>query len=158
MIFMFPWEKRSPEHDEEVKDASRNADAVKKAVRKRDKYRCRDCGMTQEVHKKKFGQVLEVHRLIPGLIYDEATTVTLCVPCHGKKTKRRQDAFWAKDLRWLGFNMYDERDAALYRAIAVRADSEGIEFGEMILRLLSEQMEAAMAHDFADLTLTADGL
>lgn len=58
---------------------------VKSAVRRRDGYRCVDCGMTDARHRKQYGSTLEVHRTDPGSTYDTAGCVTLCLACHDKR-------------------------------------------------------------------------
>jgi 5-methylcytosine-specific restriction endonuclease McrA len=58
---------------------------VKQNVRRRDGYRCRDCGMTHDEHVERYGKTLEVHRVHPGSTYSEDRCVTLCRRCHAKK-------------------------------------------------------------------------
>jgi hypothetical protein len=54
---------------------------IKAAVRKRDGFRCVDCGITQD----EYGITLEVHRLKPGSAYTADGCVTTCAGCHGKR-------------------------------------------------------------------------
>lgn len=65
-----------------------NVAQIKEAVRKRDGYRCTECGMTREQHQKRYGCTLEVHRIVPGSAYTMEGAVTLCCSCHGPKPKR----------------------------------------------------------------------
>jgi hypothetical protein len=60
---------------------------VKEAVRARDGYRCRECGMTNAEHQRHFGRSLEVHRFIPGAAYTVEGCGTLCRWCHLKQPK-----------------------------------------------------------------------
>jgi hypothetical protein len=157
VISLLPYEDRGTERENEVHNGPSEA-AVKKAVRERDGYKCRDCGMTQEEHKAKHEQALEVHRLIPGIVYHPDTCVTLCLDCHNKKPRKIPAALWCKDLRWAILNLYDERDAALYRALRAEMDRTSTDFGEVIRAMLEDKIAAVIEHDRADVTLTADGL
>jgi hypothetical protein len=44
--------------------------------------------MTQEAHRAKFRNGLQVHRLTPGSAYSIDGCVTLCIPCHSSCPKR----------------------------------------------------------------------
>jgi hypothetical protein len=155
---MMPYEIVGTERQKQIAAAFESEADVKKAVRLRDKYACRDCGMTAEQHKKKFGAALEVHRLVPGLQYAVSSCVTLCEDCHNKKPRHTKDAFFCKDLRWIGFNLYDERDSLLYRALMAEAEGTGRDFQEVLLSLLEEKIAVVLAHDRDDAMLTNDGL
>jgi 5-methylcytosine-specific restriction endonuclease McrA len=62
---------------------------LKAAVRKRDRMRCTECGMSNRRHKTRYGgKSLHVHRLTPGSAYTLAGCVTLCIACHGLMPKR----------------------------------------------------------------------
>jgi len=61
---------------------------LKARVRTRDGCRCVECGMTQEQCRLRYGQQLEVHRVLPGWEYDEGICITLCVDCHKKQPTR----------------------------------------------------------------------
>jgi hypothetical protein len=64
---------------------------IKAAVRKRDKHRCTECGMTRAEHYSEYGRDLEVHRVQPGSPYAvDASCQTLCRRCHGPKPRRRR--------------------------------------------------------------------
>jgi hypothetical protein len=67
-----------------------NIFALKNAVRKRDGYRCVECGLTNSEHLAQRGCQLEVHRVVPGSAYsvEPGACQTLCRPCHVKKPKR----------------------------------------------------------------------
>ncbi len=157
MIFLRPTDYQEPEKNEDDQDELSEG-AIKDNVRKRDGYKCRDCGMAYEQHVKKHQQTLEVHRLLPGLVYSEHHCVTLCVDCHNKKPRRIQQAMWCEDLRWLIFNLYDEEDALLYRALQAHATATKLSFAAAVVSLLREKMEALVAHDKADLLMQTDGL
>lgn len=62
--------------------------AIKAAARWRDRYRCRRCGMRNQVHLGLYGKSLHVHRLRPGSYYSVPGCVTLCYRCHGPQPKR----------------------------------------------------------------------
>jgi hypothetical protein len=62
---------------------------VKAAVRWRDRYRCRGCGMRQAEHRGRYGKSLDVHRVIPGSLYTVAGCVTLCKDCHYARPGRQ---------------------------------------------------------------------
>lgn len=73
-------------------------DGIKKAVRERDGYKCQECGMTQEEHKKKHKSGLEVHRITPGSEYSVEPGVceTLCKICHSRKPRSTFDRIPAR--------------------------------------------------------------
>lgn len=63
--------------------------ATAEAMRKRDGYQCRHCGMTQADHEAKWHQVLEVHHIVPFTEFTDylaanrpSNLVTLCKTCH----------------------------------------------------------------------------
>lgn len=60
---------------------------IKAAVRKRDGFRCVDCGISQSRYKKSRGGQLDVHRLDPGSVYYMGGCITLCRTCHRKRHK-----------------------------------------------------------------------
>jgi hypothetical protein len=60
---------------------------LKAAVRARDGYRCRGCGMTADEHRAIYGRTLEVHRIAPGSPYTPDGCVTLCKTCHKAQPK-----------------------------------------------------------------------
>ncbi len=60
---------------------------VKISVRKRDRYRCVECGMTAQEHLEQFDRNLEVHRVVPGSVYTVDGCITLCRICHNGKPK-----------------------------------------------------------------------
>lgn len=62
---------------------------LKDRIRARDGYKCRQCGMTQEEHKKRFGRILNVHRKDERYGYYFRNCITLCQPCHYKQPKWR---------------------------------------------------------------------
>ncbi len=54
----------------------------KARVRRRDGCCCVVCGMDKDTHKKRYGQTLDVHRIVPGSEYDLHGCATLCDVCH----------------------------------------------------------------------------
>jgi hypothetical protein len=61
---------------------------IKEAVRRRDGYRCAQCGMTNEEHLATFGRTLEVHRVTPGSPYTVSGCRSLCKRCHGPQPRQ----------------------------------------------------------------------
>lgn len=57
---------------------------TKDTIRKRDDFRCVQCGETNAAHVERTGRVLDVHRTVPGSEYSTAKGVcsTLCRRCH----------------------------------------------------------------------------
>ena len=57
---------------------------IKARIRKRDGYHCLACCMDQATHKKRYGRILEVHRIVPRSDYSlkRGQCVTLCIVCH----------------------------------------------------------------------------
>ncbi len=81
---------------------------------------------------------LEVHRLIPGTVYHADFCISLCVACHAKKVRRLREVLWSKDLWWLGFNLYDEDDAALFARIKEEAAALKIPLCNHVTNILRE--------------------
>ena len=40
--------------------------AIKERVRRRDGNRCVVCQIDEQTHEKRYGQILDVHRIVPG--------------------------------------------------------------------------------------------
>lgn len=118
-----------PVSDEDVEE---NEIKVKSLVRQRDNERCRDCGITSDEHIEAHGKKLHVHRIIPGTVYREDLCVTLCYACHGKKPKKTGEAFWAKDLAWLGFNLYDANDKESIGLLGEMSKLTGKSIGDLL--------------------------
>lgn len=64
-------------------------EAKKEAVRERDGYECRGCGLCQDSHIEEQGRKLDVHHITPARQFDDPdirnameNLITLCVPCH----------------------------------------------------------------------------
>jgi 5-methylcytosine-specific restriction endonuclease McrA len=60
-----------------------------KAIKKRDNYTCRRCGITQDEYLAKVGQNIQSHHIkpketFPELAYNLDNGLTLCGTCHGK--------------------------------------------------------------------------
>src|SRR5262249_18718382 len=67
----------------------KNWTTIKLEIKKRDAFRCLDCGMTEEEHVALTGQPLSVDHVIPYRISHDNSPHnlrTLCGFCHGKKT------------------------------------------------------------------------
>jgi hypothetical protein len=113
---------------------------IKAAVRERDGYRCRDCGMTSEEHLAQHGRELDVHRVLPGADYDPDTCVTLCRACHGPKPRTLAEAFfWDRERTRVDFvfwNMYKPEEADLVRRLEHLAEEQGIDAGRLIDNIL----------------------
>lgn len=65
--------------------------AIKRAVRQRDRYRCRRCGMTERAHLARYGQRLHLDHVIPWSHGGPSTTGNLrllCQPCNLAKGAR----------------------------------------------------------------------
>ena len=58
--------------------------AIKADVRRRDGNRCVVCQIDGQTHEKRYGQILDVHRILPGSDYSIkwGSCVTLCAVCH----------------------------------------------------------------------------
>lgn len=71
-----------------MSEATANDARSKEQVRKRDKYQCRCCGITEQKHYEQRGRRLEVHRIIPGISYQCTNWCeTLCYTCHQNKPR-----------------------------------------------------------------------
>jgi hypothetical protein len=66
---------------------------IKAAVRERDGHKCTNCGMSNDLHRERWGTGVEVHRLVPGSLYSLEGCVTLCKTCHGKQPRKPRFAF-----------------------------------------------------------------
>lgn len=67
------------------------SESKKESVRERDARRCRFCGLEEIKHKRKFGEKLHVHHVIPARKFEDPerrnsmeNLVTLCKSCHMK--------------------------------------------------------------------------
>lgn len=90
---------------------------VKEVVRERDGNRCVQCGMTNDEHLEKYSKSLQVHRMIPGIVYDEGSCILLCQPCHYKRPSQTGKALWDEHLLWLAFNLLDPDHKALFDSL-----------------------------------------
>ena len=73
--------------EEKKQKAQAEVCSIKTRVRKRDKYQCVDCGMSQQAHLLKYDSKLQVHRLMPGSLYSLEGCVTVCRECHKARHK-----------------------------------------------------------------------
>jgi hypothetical protein len=131
---------------------------IRKAIRKRDGNKCRDCGMTSEESRKKYDKDLDVHRLVPGCAYNHILCVTLCRACHAKKVKNTLSALFSADLRVFMFNMYDPEDRQMYDAIRRTAARRAVTHETVLVEALGHIAEEWLKHDALDHTVTNDGL
>jgi hypothetical protein len=112
-----------------------NEFAVKNFVRARDGYKCVDCGMTADEHKRNTGRTLDVHRMTQGSKYTVDDCVTLCRSCHAKKpTSPRPTQTWQR----FSVHFSDEQHAGL---MEIRASS-GLMFSELIRRAVDAYLKA----------------
>lgn len=63
---------------------------LRKTIRKRDNYKCQNCGMTEEEHRKKYKKRLEIHHID----YDKENNgffnlITLCRFCNSHANANR---------------------------------------------------------------------
>jgi DNA-binding CsgD family transcriptional regulator len=70
----------------------------KRAVRERDGNACRNCGMSQEQHRRQYNQRLDVHHITKAREFDDAdkrnamnNLVALCRDCHNGHFERMAD-------------------------------------------------------------------
>lgn len=67
---------------------------IKKQVRRRDKKKCVECGMTEKEHRNKYsGRNLHVHRIAADGAYSLENCETLCQGCHGKHRRKINGIF-----------------------------------------------------------------
>jgi hypothetical protein len=122
-------------------DAREREASIKAAVRERDGYRCRDCGISEEEHVKATGKGLHVHRVFPGSAYRTDLCATLCESCHGSKPRRMDHAFWASNPSRTGlffcvWSLYDPDDRALHAALQCAAERRGMSVGHLVDKVL----------------------
>src|SRR5437588_11142963 len=57
---------------------------TKRRIRGRDGNRCVVCQIDEQTHEKRYGQILDVHRIVPESDYSTewGVCVTLCEVCH----------------------------------------------------------------------------
>lgn len=70
---------------------------VRKKVKKRDNYRCKDCGITDKEHREDdslFGKGLHIHHIIPVKEFQDPkkahtmeNLMSLCADCHSRREK-----------------------------------------------------------------------
>lgn len=113
---------------------------IKANIRTRDGHKCQDCGMTVEEHQEKYNETLHVHRLLPGMAYQEQFCVTLCIPCHGKKPRHLSDAIDSDcpDTKVVIFNMYDSHDRAIWDRLLEMSDETDMGASGLLFRILDQ--------------------
>lgn len=109
---------------------------IKEAVRKRDSYRCAECGMTNAAHLQRYRRSLEVHRLHPGSWYHVETAITLCRACHGPKPRSPYGSLP---------RLIVDVDRALWTQHKIRACLMGVSPRELLVRLLHENLAPEIA-------------
>lgn len=60
---------------------------IRELIKKRDGYKCRDCGMDEETALNEYSTPLQVHHIIPYREckeHDPENLITLCSSCHSK--------------------------------------------------------------------------
>jgi hypothetical protein len=114
-----------------------NESQVKAAVRERDGYRCTRCGMTQERHLVRLGQILHVHRIVPGSEYTVEGCVTVCIVCHGPlpKSDHNTDAH-------SGHLLPARAREALWSILKEEAKRERRSIAQTVILLLEEALRA----------------
>lgn len=128
---------------------------IKEAVRKRDGYRCRDCGMTQDEHIAATGKALDVHRLFPGFGYTIYWCVTLCRSCHGSKPKRlgqlvSGDEFGPPENPYplgvvgLFLNAYDAECREMLDKIRLLVEMDGLPLEAIAMRVIRAGLASAV--------------
>lgn len=111
---------------------------VKRAVRKRDGYRCRDCGIIwseqspwPNCRRKEEPRNLSVHRVDAGSVYEVDRCVTLCEDCHAKKKNKEHEDLFA--LRW---NLYSPDDVRVLKTLLAEAKKAKVPFPVFIDQVL----------------------
>jgi hypothetical protein len=68
---------------------------LRNRIRKRDNYKCKNCGMEKKAHIKKYRRNLEIHHIdYDSQNCEEKNLITLCKDCNLKANKKRE--FWKK--------------------------------------------------------------
>lgn len=121
--------------------------SVQDDVRTRDGYKCLDCGMTHEEHIAKFGRQLEVHRLVPGIVYEPDWCVTLCHDCHTKKPRDLKGVVFGKPretgLAIIYLSLYEPGSKRAYEQLMSMAIAKNEEFEIVAADLIIDALNAA---------------
>lgn len=114
--------------------------SVKKNVRERDNFKCRKCGINQNNHREETSRDLDVHRLIPGMLYHEDWCVTLCRECHGQMPRDCEALVFGNcedtGIFLVYFNLFHPEDCALYERLKADATRNQIEAEAIVKKLL----------------------
>lgn len=110
---------------------------IKALVRKRDGFKCVQCGMTSEESRAVYGKDLDVHRVTPGSPYAvDESCVTICVRCHGPKPKSP---------RYSGKYVTAKIDARVYRLIKAVAAYRGRRASDLLHEIISPLVDQRFA-------------
>ena len=117
---------------------------VKAAVRERDGYKCTRCGKTNAEHIEETDRALDVHRVIPGIVYSVEWCVTLCRTCHGKMPKKFKDAYFfgpeRSGILFLHYLLHDETEGKIYEYLKQMAEIANTNIHEIAQRIFLEAM------------------
>lgn len=78
-VYMLEADRQSPKHDRQIPDP------LRRAVLRRDDYKCQRCGWTHDMWNRSDPRHLELHHIKPHSKYGETTEEnlkTLCTVCH----------------------------------------------------------------------------
>lgn len=126
-------------------------DDIKKAARRREGYKCADCGMTNEDHINFYDRQLDVHRLVPGSEYTIDGCVTVCKKCHGKRHRKINASGWQRPAssplgrRYIGVHLEPIMWEALQELLTTTR------------RSISTEVTIALEHYFAKFKLWPPG-
>jgi len=84
-VYLLEADRQSPEHDRRI------SDSIRRAVLKRDGYRCTNCGWNHKEWNRSDPRHLELHHVKPhmeGGSNVESNLVTLCNACHDQIHKK----------------------------------------------------------------------
>ena len=80
-------------------------DELKQKIRKRDSYICQNCGITEKIHKIKYGRILTVHHIdYNKQNCKESNLITVCLSCNLKANGNRD--YWFAYYKYLIENCF----------------------------------------------------
>ena len=65
---------------------------------------------------------------------------------------------WSGDIRWFGFNMWDDDEERIFNTLRNKAATEGKELTDFVLEKFKEMVAADLEHQRVDAHLQADGV